>query len=92
LQIVTFSTIKGGRPCAARVLGYPYAVGDKVLRPCRSCMGRDTPLRACLELQPKHADGYKMAPSSEMRDRPRRRKVVLRARGPAPQDGIHAAR
>ncbi|MDP8988081.1 MAG: DNA polymerase III subunit alpha, partial [Actinomycetota bacterium] len=51
-QIVTFSTIKARAAVrdAARVLGYPYAVGDKVAKAMPPLvMGRDTPLWACLE-------------------------------------------
>jgi DNA polymerase-3 subunit alpha len=63
-QIVTFSTIKARAAVrdAARVLGYPYAVGDKVAKAMPPLvMGRDTPLYACLEQHPKFEDGYKMA-------------------------------
>ena len=63
-QIVTFSTIKARAAVrdAARVLGYPYAVGDKVAKAMPPLvMGRDTPLHACFEEHPKYADGYKMA-------------------------------
>ncbi len=51
-QIVTFSTIKARAAVrdAARVLGYPYIVGDKVAKAMPPLvMGRDTPLYACLE-------------------------------------------
>ena len=54
-QIVTFSTIKARAAVrdAARVLGYPYAVGDKVAKLMPPLvMGRDTPLHACFEEQP----------------------------------------
>src|SRR5205807_5108222 len=63
-QIVTFSTIKARAAVrdAARVLGYPYAVGDRVAKAMPPLiMGRDTPLKACLEPTPKFEDGYKMA-------------------------------
>jgi DNA polymerase-3 subunit alpha len=63
-QIVTFSTIKARAAVrdAARVLDYPYAMGDKVAKAMPPLiMGRDTPLAACLEPTDKHADGYKMA-------------------------------
>ena len=46
-QIVTFSTIKARAAVrdAARVLGYPYVVGDKVAKAMPPLvMGRDTPL------------------------------------------------
>ena len=77
-QIVTFSTIKARAAVrdAARVLGYPYVVGDKVAKAMPPLvMGRDTPLHACLEQHPKYEDGYKMAAElREMYDeRPRRR-------------------
>jgi DNA polymerase-3 subunit alpha len=59
-------------------------------------MGRDTPLYACLEEEPKHVDGYKMA--SELRDLyaadPDAQKVIDVAKGLEGlrrQDGIHAA-
>jgi DNA polymerase-3 subunit alpha len=50
-QIVTFSTIKARAAVrdAARVLGYPYIVGDKIAKAMPPLlMGRDTPLAACL--------------------------------------------
>src|SRR5271169_877081 len=60
-QIVTFSTIKARAAVrdAARVLGYPYVVGDKIAKAMPPLvMGRDTPLAACLEKIPGHEDGY----------------------------------
>jgi DNA polymerase-3 subunit alpha len=98
-QIVTFSTIKARAAVrdAARVLGYPYAVGDKVAKAMPPLvMGRDTPLYACFEEQPKFADGFKMA--SDLREMyasdPDARQVIDVARGLEGlrrQDGIHAA-
>ena len=98
-QIVTFSTIKARAAVrdAARVLGYPYVVGDKVAKAMPPLvMGRDTPLYACLEPHPKYEDGYKMA--AELRDmyddRPRRQAGHRRRqgpRGPAPP-GRHPRR
>ena len=98
-QIVTFSTIKARAAVrdAARVLGYPYVVGDKVAKAMPPLvMGRDTPLHACLEEHPKYADGYKMA--GELRDMyaadPDAKSVIDVARGLEGlrrQDGIHAA-
>ncbi|MGH9165836.1 MAG: DNA polymerase III subunit alpha, partial [Acidimicrobiales bacterium] len=61
-QIVTFSTIKARAAVrdAARVLGYPYAVGDKVAKAMPPLiLGRDTPLAACLEPTPGFEEGYK---------------------------------
>ncbi|MGH9281384.1 MAG: DNA polymerase III subunit alpha, partial [Acidimicrobiales bacterium] len=98
-QIVTFSTIKARAAVwdAARVLGYPYAVGDKVAKAMPPLiMGRDTPLHACLEQHPTYEDGWKTA--SELRAMyeadPDARKVIDVARGLEGlrrQDGIHAA-
>ncbi|HEV7888548.1 MAG TPA: DNA polymerase III subunit alpha [Acidimicrobiales bacterium] len=98
-QIVTFSTIKARAAVrdAARVLGYPYAVGDRVAKAMPPLvMGRDTPLYACLDPHPKFEDGYKMA--TELREMyaadPDVKKVVDVARGLEGlrrQDGIHAA-
>ncbi|MFI5041446.1 MAG: DNA polymerase III subunit alpha [Acidimicrobiales bacterium] len=98
-QIVTFSTIKARAAVrdAARVLGYPYALGDRVAKAMPPLvMGRDTPLWACLEPHPKFGDGYKAA--SELREMyaadPDVKKVVDVAKGLEGlrrQDGIHAA-
>ncbi len=98
-QIVTFSTIKARAAVrdAARVLGYPYMVGDKVAKAMPPLvMGRDTPLYACLDQHPKFLDGYKAA--QELRDMyatdPDVKRVVDVAKGLEGlrrQDGIHAA-
>ncbi|CAA9210655.1 MAG: DNA polymerase III alpha subunit [uncultured Acidimicrobiales bacterium] len=63
-QIITFSTIKARAAVrdAARVLGYPYSVGDRVAKAMPPLvMGRDTPLWACFERQDRFADGYQAA-------------------------------
>jgi DNA polymerase III subunit alpha len=98
-QIVTFSTIKARAAVrdAARVLGHPYIVGDKVAKAMPPLvMGRDTPLYACLEPHPKYEDGYKMA--GELREMyegdQETRQVIDVAKGLEGlrrQDGIHAA-
>ncbi len=98
-QIVTFSTIKARAAVrdAARVLGYPYSVGDRIAKAMPPLvMGRDTPLWACLDEDPKYADGYKAA--LELRQMcatdPDAAKVVDVAQGLEGlrrQDGIHAA-
>ncbi len=98
-QIVTFSTIKARAAVrdAARVLGYPYSVGDRIAKAMPPLvMGRDTPLWACFEEDPKYADGYKAA--LELRQMcatdPDAARVVDVARGLEGlrrQDGIHAA-
>jgi DNA polymerase III subunit alpha len=98
-QIITFSTIKARAAVrdAARVLGYPYVVGDKIAKLMPPLiMGRDTPLYACFDKTDKFEDGYKMA--TELRalydEDPDARRVVDVARGLEGlrrQDGIHAA-
>ncbi len=98
-QIVTFSTIKARAAVrdAARVLGYPYMVGDKVAKAMPPLiMGRDTPLYACLEEHEKFRDGFKMA--ADLRrmygEDDDARKVIEVAKGLEGlrrQDGIHAA-
>ncbi len=98
-QIVTFSTIKARAAVrdSARVLGYPYVVGDKIAKLMPPLiMGRDTPLRACFEQVAGHEDGYKMA--SELRtlyetdpDAKRVLDVARGLEGLRRQDGIHAA-
>ena len=79
------------------MLGYPYAVGDKIAKLMPPLvMGRDTPLRACLEEVEGYGDGFKMA--SELRvlyeADPDAKRVIDVARGLEGlrrQDGIHAA-
>ncbi|MBW8827678.1 MAG: DNA polymerase III subunit alpha, partial [Acidobacteria bacterium] len=98
-QIVTFSTIKARAAVrdAARVLGYPYAVGDRVAKAMPPLvMGRDTPLYACLDKHEKFEDGFNAA--QELRDMygadPDVKRVVDVAKGLEGlrrQDGIHAA-
>ncbi|MBO0714003.1 MAG: DNA polymerase III subunit alpha, partial [Acidimicrobiales bacterium] len=98
-QIVTFSTIKARAAVrdAARVLGYPYATGDRIAKAMPPLvLGRDTPLWACMERVPEHEEGWKMATSlREMYEQdPDVRKVIDVARGLEGlrrQDGIHAA-
>ncbi len=98
-QIVTFSTIKARAAVrdAARVLGFPYSLGDKVAKAMPPLvMGRDTPLSACLNLTPGHEGGYQMA--AELRemvatdpDVARVVEVAAGLEGLRRQDGIHAA-
>ncbi len=98
-QIVTFSTIKARAAVrdAARVLGYPYGIGDKIAKAMPPLiMGRDTPLRACLEPLEGYEDGFNMA--SELREMyeadPDVKRVIEVAKGLEGlrrQDGIHAA-
>ncbi|GIU83314.1 MAG: DNA polymerase III subunit alpha [Acidimicrobiales bacterium] len=98
-QIITFSTIKARAAVrdAARVLGKPYALGDRIAKAMPPLiMGRDTPLDACLEYREEHADGYRMA--ADLRkiyeEDPEAREVIDVARGLEGlrrQDSIHAA-
>ena len=98
-QIITFGTIKARNAVrdAARVLGYPYGVGDKIAKAMPPLvMGRDTPLKYCFEQNPKYLDGYKAA--SELRAMcdadPDVKRVVDVAKGLEGlkrSDGIHAA-
>jgi DNA polymerase III subunit alpha len=98
-QIVTFSTIKARAAVrdAARVLGYPYGLGDRVAKAMPPLvMGRDTPLYACLTPHPKYEDGFKMAADlrAMYESDPDVRQVVDVAKGLEGlrrQDGIHAA-
>jgi len=98
-QIVTFSTIKARAAVrdAARVLGYPYIVGDKIAKAMPPLlMGRDTPLAACLDRVEGHEDGF--AAAGELRTMyetdAEAKKVIDVAKGLEGlrrQDGIHAA-
>ncbi|RMH77293.1 MAG: DNA polymerase III subunit alpha [Actinomyces sp.] len=98
-QIVTFSQIKARAAVrdAARVLGYPYALGDRIAKAMPPLvMGRDTPLRYCFEEHPKYREGY--AAATELRSMydtdPDVKRVVDVAKGLEGlrrQDGIHAA-
>ncbi len=98
-QIITFSTIKARAAVrdAARVLGKPYIVGDKIAKAMPPLiMGRDTPLRACLTKIEGHEDGY--ASAGELRTMhetdPEAKEVIdvaLGLEGLRRQDGIHAA-
>ncbi len=98
-QIVTFSTIKARAAVrdAARVLGKPYLVGDRIAKAMPPLvMGRDTPLAACLDKLEGHEDGYVAA--KDLRDLyetdPEAKQVIDVAKGLENlrrQDGIHAA-
>ena len=98
-QIITFGTIKARNAVrdAARVLGYPYGLGDKVAKLMPPLvMGRDTPLKYCFEENPKYADGYKAAAElrATVESDPDVKRVVDVAKGLEGlkrSDGIHAA-
>ena len=98
-QIITFSTIKARNAVrdAARVLGYDYAVGDRIAKAMPPLvMGRDTPLRYCFEETDAHRDGYRAA--SELRemfesddDVKKVVEIATKLEGLKRSDGIHAA-
>ena len=63
-QIITFGTIKARNAVrdAARVLDYPYGLGDKIAKLMPPVvMGRDTPLKYCFEEDDQHKDGFRAA-------------------------------
>ncbi len=98
-QIITFSTIKARAAVrdSARVLGYPYVVGDKIAKLMPPLiLGRDTPIWACFDKVEKYKEGYAMA--SELRslyetdaDARRVLDIARGLEGLRRQDGIHAA-
>lgn len=98
-QIITFSTIKARAAVrdSARVLGYPYGMGDKIAKLMPPLiLGRDTPIWACFEKNEKYSEGFAMA--SELRslydadvDAKRIIDVARGLEGLRRQDGIHAA-
>ena len=98
-QIITFGRIKARAAVrdAARVLGYPHSLGDKIAKAMPPLvLGRDTPLRYCFEESDSHRDGYVAATElRQMYDTDTDvAKVVDVARGlegMRRQDGIHAA-
>ncbi len=98
-QIVTFSQIKARAAVrdGARVLGYPYVVGDKIAKAMPPLiMGRDTPLKYCFEESEKYKDGYNMAGSLRTMvetepDVAKVMEVAMGLEGLRRSDGIHAA-
>ncbi len=98
-QVITFSTIKARAAVrdAARVLGKPYIVGDRIAKAMPPLvMGRDTPLHACITKTDGHEEGFAAAAELRtMRDTdPDAKEVIevaLGLEGLRRQDGIHAA-
>ncbi|CAN5780549.1 DNA polymerase III subunit alpha [soil metagenome] len=88
-QIVTFQTIKGkqGIRDAARVLGFPPAVGDRLCKMYPAAvMGRDYPIEDALRLSPDLANAYEREPEAK--------EIVETARaleGLRREDSVHAA-
>jgi DNA polymerase-3 subunit alpha len=88
-QIVTYGTIKGKQAIrdAARVLGYPYADGDKLCKVYPApIMGRDAGLESALETSPELKSFYDMGGAAkEIIDLARKVENLKRSAG------IHAA-
>jgi DNA polymerase-3 subunit alpha len=88
-QIVTFQTIKGkqGIRDAARVLGFPPVVGDRLCKMYPpAVMGRDHPIEDALRLSPDLAAAYDKEPEAK--------EIVETARaleGLRREDSVHAA-
>ena len=88
-QIVTFQTIKGkqGIRDAARVLGFPPVVGDRLCKMYPpAVMGRDYPIEDALRLSPDLAAAYEKEPEAK--------EIVETARaleGLRREDSVHAA-
>src|SRR5438477_5546922 len=88
-QIVTFQTIKGkqGMRDAARVLGFPPVVGDRLCKMYPpALMGRDHPIEDALRLSPDLAEAYEKEPEAK--------EIVETARaleGLRREDSVHAA-
>src|SRR5947208_10887283 len=88
-QIVTFQTIKGkqGIRDAARVLGFPPVVGDRLCKMYPpAVMGRDHPIEDALRLSPDLAAAYEKEPEAK--------EIIETARaleGLRREDSVHAA-
>jgi len=88
-QIITFQTIKGkqGIRDAARVLGFPASVGDRLCKMYPAAiMGRDEPIEKALRLSHELRDAYEREPEA--------REIVDTARaleGLRREDSVHAA-
>jgi DNA polymerase-3 subunit alpha len=88
-QIITFQTIKGkqGIRDAARVLGFPPVVGDRLCKMYPpAVMGRDHPIEDALTLSPELREAYEREPEAK--------EIVDTARaleGLRREDSVHAA-
>ncbi|HET7237297.1 MAG TPA: DNA polymerase III subunit alpha [Actinomycetota bacterium] len=88
-QIVTFQTIKGkqGIRDAARVLGFPASVGDRLCKMYPpAVLGRDYAIEKALEVSAELGDAYQREPEA--------REIVDTARaleGLRREDSVHAA-
>jgi DNA polymerase-3 subunit alpha len=88
-QIVTFQTIKGkqGIRDAARVLGFPASMGDRLCKMYPAALlGREYPIEKALELSPELAEAYEREPeAAEIVDTARALEGLRR------EDSVHAA-
>jgi DNA polymerase-3 subunit alpha len=88
-QIITFQTIKGkqGIRDAARVLGFPASVGDRLCKMYPpALLGREYPIDKALELSRELADAYEREPEAkEIVDTARELEYLRR------EDSVHAA-
>jgi DNA polymerase-3 subunit alpha len=88
-QIITFQTIKGkqGIRDAARVLGFPASVGDRLCKMYPpAVLGREKPIEDALKESPELHDAYEREPEA--------REIVDTARaleGLRREDSVHAA-
>ncbi|MBI4261528.1 MAG: DNA polymerase III subunit alpha, partial [Actinobacteria bacterium] len=88
-QIITFQTIKGkqGIRDAARVLGFPASIGDRLCKMYPpAVLGREYPIEDALELSPELKEAYGKEPEA--------REIVDTARaleGLRREDSVHAA-
>jgi DNA polymerase-3 subunit alpha len=88
-QIITFQTIKGkqGIRDAARVLGFPASVGDRLCKMYPpALLGREYPIDKALELSRELAEAYDKEPEAkEIVDTARELEYLRR------EDSVHAA-
>jgi DNA polymerase-3 subunit alpha len=88
-QIITFQTIKGkqGIRDAARVLGFPASVGDRLCKMYPpALLGREYPIQKALELSRELAEAYeKETEAKEIVDSARELEYLRR------EDSVHAA-
>src|SRR6185295_16624205 len=88
-QIITFQTLKGkqGIRDAARVLGFPPIVGDRLCKMYPpAMMGRDEPIDRALEISPDLREAYERVPEAK--------EIIETARaleGLRREDSVHAA-
>src|SRR5207248_7643244 len=88
-QIITFQTIKGkqGIRDAARVLGYPASIGDRLCKMYPpALLGREFPIEEALDESPELRDAYANEPEAhEIVDAARALEGLRR------EDSVHAA-